>query len=457
MKLLNTNLREIFNLAICAFGIQFATALQMANMSSIYKLLGAASSELSYLWLAAPISGLLVQPLVGQLSDSTESRFGKRIPYIFVWGLLACISLLMMSFSSTLLMAAILMWLLDCSINGCTEILRALTADIIPNSKKSTAFAMQTAFAGIGAGIAATLPWLLEKKSYFTAITASQYLIPLSIKYSFITGSLVLLICVTYLLFTIKEKPSISTPRMVRKSNQTKGDNSKKIILFFKEIIFNIWHMPNVIKNLYLVQILTWTGLFCLFLYFSIAIANRYFHVPSGIPLEHHFQFSRLFTKGIEWAGLCYGIYQFVSVIYAFLLPKIAEKTSTRFAYGISLICGALGMISIGFFSSPEYLIISMLGIGMMWGGVMTMPYAIISAELPKNKMGVYLGIFNITITFPQILAGLFLGIITSKIFHNNAIYTLMMGGVLILFSGVLMLIQNYSYKLVEDPTLKDL
>ncbi len=440
------SLKQLINLCICAFGIQFVTALQAANMSSIYKFLGAESSNLPYLWLAAPISGLLIQPLVGQISDSTTTRFGKRRPYILMWGLLAGTAIFLMPFSYAIWMAAFLLWILDSSINGCTETLRALTADITTNKQKPKAFAFQAFFAGIGASVAAILPfifshYLLAKQVY------EDYSIPIAIKISFVIGSSVLISTIIWTVLKIKEPPFRKTHLLQEKKKQRHKSVSYKFFEFFKEMLFNIYHMPEVIRKFYLIQMFTWIGMYCLWIYFGLAIAQQIYHLPVGANTGTNSYYADLLEKGTEWAGICFGIYQLVSVFYSLALPYLAEKTSPRFIHGCSMVIGALGILSLGIVTKPIYSIFSMVAIGILWGSIMTMPYAIISAELPKGKTGVYLGIFNITITIPQIISSLIFGEVANCLFHNYAVYPLMTGGALILVGGILMLRQANSEK----------
>jgi maltose/moltooligosaccharide transporter len=442
--------KKLLLLAIAAFGIQFATALQMSNMTSLYKFLGAKSINLPFLWLAAPISGLLIQPLVGQLSDSTVTQFGKRKPFLLFWGLLSAFALMLMPLVHAVWIAAIFLWLLECSINGSTESLRALTADLTPPSQRAKAFAIQTLFAGIGSGIAATLPWLIHHFINSNSQVNLIYYLPQPLKLSFLVGSIVIIFTVIWTLLNIKEKPFTKT----RLYNLLKTKNSENIFnnikMLIKEIHINIKNIPPVIKNFYTIQIFTWVGLFCFWLYLGLAISQHFFGLPPGIIVTENHQYADLLESGTEWAGICYGTYQFVSVIYSILLIFISTKISLRLIHGFSLIAGGVGITSIFFIHDPLYVLISMLGVGMMWGSIMSMPYAIISRELPIAKMGVYLGLFNITITVPQIICGLLLGPVMTYIFHNRAPEILSLGGIFIFIAGILMLKQYQSKKTNE-------
>jgi len=437
------NFKQLFYLSVCGFGIQFASSLQMTNTSSLFKFLGAESGEIGYLWLAAPIAGLIIQPVVGQFSDSTMTRFGKRIPYIFVWVLLSSLALFLLPFSKVLWLAAMVVLILSCSINGCTEALRALIGDIAPNEQKATAFAWQTVFSGVGAAIAALLPWALAHMHLFPKANESTEKVPMVLQVSLLIGGIILLVSMLIMVRKIQEKAFVKSHLLYDLQIMRHRSHAEKIYGAFRELFKNIKRMPKVIKDFSIVQVFTWTGMFCIWLYFGIGLAQHAFGLPAGAEISANPVYQRLLEKGTIEAGICFGIYQFVSVLYAFVLPKLAELTTPRVVHALSLIAGALSLIAIIFTKYLVLIYVAMIGVGIMWGSIMTMPYAIISAELPRSKMGVYLGIFNITITLPQILGGLFMGAVTEKIFHGHAMYSVVLGGILILISGLIMLYQE--------------
>jgi len=437
------NIIQLFYLSLCGFGIQFASSLQMTNTSSLFKFLGAESGEIGYLWLAAPIAGLIIQPVVGQFSDSTMTRYGKRIPYIFIWVILSSLALFALPFCNALWLAASVVLILSCSINGCTEALRALLGDIAPNEQKATAFAWQTIFSGVGAGIAAILPSILAHIQIIPKANQSAGKVPMGLQISLLVGGVVLLISMLVMVRNIREKTFVKSHLLHDLQIMRHRTHLEKVLGAFRELFKNIKRMPKVIKDFSIVQVFTWTGMFCLWLYFGIAIAQHIFGLPAGANVADNPDYQRLLEKGTIEAGICFGIYQFVSVVYALLLPKLAELTSPRAIHALSLIAGAICLVAILFTDHLWVIYGMMVGVGIMWGSIMTMPYAIISAELPRSKMGVYLGIFNITITLPQIVGGLFMGAITAKIFHNHAIYSVVLGGVFILISGIILLYQD--------------
>lgn len=434
---------QFFNLSICAFGLQFASSLQMAGTSSLYKFLGAESSNLSYLWLAAPISGLLIQPIVGQFSDSTATKYGKRMPYIFIWGILGFLALLLLPMAGTVWFAAALMWILSCSHNGCTEALRALIGDITPNPQKARAFALQTIFAGVGAAIAAVLPSLLTEVLHIGVGTQSLNTVPKTLQISFIVAALVLLGSIFWTVYTIREKAFTKINLLRVQKSHLHKNIWQMIYANLREVYQHTSHMPKIMRQLSIVQVFSWFGIFSLWLYFGIAIAQHIYGLSTQADISSDSSAAALLEQATIWTGVCFGIYQFVSVIYAIILPKLTDRYPLKIIHGISLLIGALSIMSCGLIHNHYLLIINMIGVGIMWGSVMTMPYTIIASEVSRAKMGVYMGIFNITITLPQIISGLTLSLITSKIFHNHAMYSIILGGLLIGVSATLLLYQE--------------
>jgi maltose/moltooligosaccharide transporter len=438
-KLLTT--QNLFDLAVCAFGIQFASSLMMANMSSIYKFFGAEGGDLPYLWLAAPISGLLIQPIIGQLSDDTLTRYGKRRPYLFFWGLITFICFSLIPLARNLWLMVILFWGIGCGINGMTEALRALIGDITANQQKTQAFSWQTIFAGIGATIAAVLPYLLSKSDFLSTYCRRLFNcghIPFSIQLAFILGGVVLAACVLWTLYRIKEK-SISRIEAVRKRHQHHQATIKKIKYLFPQLILSIKKLPLVLRQFLIIQVFTWIGLYSMWLYFTLAIAQHVYGLPMSAHAMQDPNYAIILEKSTIRTGIYFGAYQFVSILYAMWLPILANRISPKLIHAVSLIIGAVGLMIVVVARVEVVIIFGVIAIGIMWGSIMTMPYAIVTAGMPRGKMGVYLGIFNITITVPQIICGLFLGFIYTVFFKGHAIYCLLLAGVSILIAGILL------------------
>jgi len=439
---------QLVYLAICSFGIQFASSLQMANTSSVYKFLGVESSSLPYLWLAAPIAGLIMQPLIGQMSDDTLTRYGKRRPYLLTWGIITCLGFCLLPLVDSIQFAVILFWLIGFSINACMEALRALTGDIVPNLQKTQAFSWQTILAGIGAGFAAILPWLLEPHvahwhSFFTFTK-----IPFSIQAAFLLGGILLLSSIIWTCQSVKEKRP-THQELLKKQKESKQTNTvRRLFNFAHQIITNLNHLPKIIKDFIGIQIFTWVSLFCLWLFFSLALAQHVYGLPIGADIIHNPEYKNIMTKSAVKTDFYFSIYQFTSVIYAIALPKLTQIIKTKLLYGFSLLIGAISLISITFCYHNFAMIMAMFGIGIMWGGITVLPYAMVSAEVPRSKMGIYLGIFNITITLPQILVGVIIGPIFIHIFHRHAIYVILIAGISMLIASLMTLSQVTSLRI---------
>jgi len=430
------NLKQLFYLSLAGFGLQIASTLEMNNTSGIFKFLGASDKQVGLLWLIPPISGLLIQPILGQLSDLTTTKYGRRVPYIFIGMVLSCISLFFLPFSYSLAVTTMLILVLNCSINAATEGMRALIGDITPKEQKPSAFAWQSVFGGIAAMLASLIPWFLDSLGIFIKNTNN---LPITLKISLIVGSYVLFHTVWTMLRQIKESDFIA-PAL---HEEVPANKFMLLFILFKELIANIVNMPSVIKRFFLIQIFTWSGMFCVWLYFTIAIAQHVFGLPTDADIQANPVYHQIMEKGVVETNISFGIYQAFSVLYVIILPRLARMFSPYKVHAVSLITGAVSLILIVFFREMWLIYIAMLGLGVFWGSLCTMPYAIISAEIPSEKMGTYLGIFNITITVPQIICGLFIGFIDQYIFLNHAIFAILLGGGLIMTAGILLFRQE--------------
>jgi maltose/moltooligosaccharide transporter len=412
---------QMFNMSFGFLGIQFGWGLQLANMSAVYEKLGARPDQVPALWLAAPLTGLLVQPIVGVLSDRTWGRFGRRRPYFFVGAVLASIALFFMPTSSTLWMAAGLLWVLDASVNISMEPFRAFVADKLDVSQRTAGFVMQSFFIGIGASLANALPLALSWMGV-TGSTASG--IPLSVKYSFQIGAVVFLSAVFWTVITTDEFPpeDMDAFNRERKARRGVGD-------IFREIASAVREMPVTMKQLAVVQIFTWLGLFCMWLFFVPAVAR---HVFGATDPQ-----SPLYTKGIEWGGFAFAFYSITCFLVAFALPRLASRIGRKATHAVALICGAVGLLSLWFIHDKYLVLLTMVGVGIAWASILSMPYAILSTALPPNRMGVYMGVFNFFIVIPEIIASLGFGPLIRVLFGrdnpNAPLYVVMLGGVCLL------------------------
>ena len=435
---------QIWNMSFGFFGIQFAFGLQQANMSNIFKNLGAKTDDIPILWLAAPLTGLIVQPIIGSLSDRTWNRLGRRRPFFLVGAFLSAFALFFMPNSSTVWMAVVFLWLLDASVNISMEPFRAFVADKLNADQRTTGFVMQSFFIGAGAAIASALPLIFRKLGVSDETTSG---VPLTVKYSFQLGAAALLIAVLWTVFTSKEYPPENLEEFKRKRAESRGLGN-----WFREIFSAMREMPQTMKQLAVVQLFTWLGLFCMWMFFGLATAQQVFGVTNlDDPAQRVLK-----DMGNEWGGWGFSIYSIVCFIVAFLLPKLASATSRKKVHAISLICGGLGLLST-FFLHDKYLwLISMVGIGIAWASILSMPYAILSGSLPPARMGVYMGIFNFFIVIPEIVASLTFQPLVKYVFNNNPLYVVMLGGVCLLIAAALVsIVRDVSDKVPVGQVIK--
>ena len=411
----------LFNMSFGFLGIQFGWGLQLANMSAVYERLGARPDQVPLLWLAAPMTGLLVQPIVGALSDRTWGRLGRRRPYFLTGAILASIALFFMPTSSSLWMAATLLWVLDASINVSMEPFRAFVADKLDATQRTTGFVVQSLFIGIGASLANALPLFLRTMGV-SGNTASG--IPLTVKYSFQFGAVVFLLAVLWTVFTTSEYPPEDMAAFERAKAERRGLGP-----LLAEVVEAIREMPVTMRQLGVVQLLTWLGLFCMWLFFVPATAR---HVFGATDPQ-----SELYTQGMEWGGFTFAFYSITCFLVALALPKLAERTSRKFVHAAALACGAAGLLSVYVIHDKYLLLLSMVGVGIAWASILSMPYAILSTALPPARMGVYMGVFNFFIVIPEIVASLGFGPLSRALFGegnpNAPVYFVMLGGVCLL------------------------
>ena len=411
---------QIWNMSFGFLGIQFGWGLQLANMSPIYKYLHAEESSLPYLWLAGPITGLIIQPIIGSMSDRTWNSLGRRRPYFLTGAILASIALFFMPDSSALWMAAGLLWILDASINITMEPFRAFVADKLPEEQRTLGFVMQSFFIGIGQTLANALPYL------FTALGVVGVMatgIPLSVDYSFKIGAIVFLLAVLWTVITTKEYPPEDMEAFERFRRERKG-----IAKGFGEIFSSLAEMPTTMKQLAVVQFFTWFALPCMWQFFGIAIARHVF----GAPNEQ----SPRFAQGAEWGGLCFAVYNVVCFVIAFFLPWLAKKTSRKTVHIVALICGGVGLISVLFISNKWMLFLSMAGVGVAWASILSMPYVMLSTAVPPARMGVYMGVFNLFIVIPQIVMSLIVPNIFNNVLGGDPRNAVVLGGISLLVAA---------------------
>ena len=486
-------LAQIINMSVGFFGIQFAFGLQNANVSRIFQTLGASIDNIPILWIAAPLTGLIIQPIIGHWSDKTwHKRWGRRRPFFMVGALFASLALFVFPNVSEVWMAAIMLWLLDASINVSMEPFRAFVGDMLPDSQRTTGFAMQSFFIGIGAVISSLLPFMLTKLG--VANEAAAGVLPDSIKISFIAGAIVYIAAISYTVFTTREYSpdelksfgEIDETDKEINIKTSAGTFSKKGMIWafigllltaglylynssvenklekelyvltggiaafgicqliagnlqkrnskngFVEVMDDLNFLPDTMKKLAVVQFFSWFALFAMWIYSTPALAQ---HLSGTTDTT-----SKAYNDMGNWVGVLFAWYNGFAALFAFLLPVLAKKFSRPTTHMIALIAGGLGLISFYIFKNENLLIISMAGIGLAWCSILAMPYSMLTKALPAHKMGVYMGIFNFFIVIPQILAATLLGVFTKHIFNGNAVMTIVVGGCSMILAALLTL-----------------
>lgn len=494
---------QIWNMSFGFLGIQFGFALQNANVSRIFETLGAKIDAIPILWVAAPLTGLIIQPIVGYLSDHTWTRLGRRRPYFLAGAILASISLLIMPNSPYLWFAAGMLWIMDATINISMEPFRAFVGDMLPSDQRNKGFAMQSFFIGIGAVVASVLPYIINHVFGISNIDTEGG-IPPSVKMSFYIGGAVFLCAVLWTVFSTKEYPpeelkqfegfaepqnpkndkddflssayfsrrglwwlfggicTVALIYLVHIFRETLSFEFEKeiyvlgliLILFgiillivsllvrkkktnngFSIVINDLMRMPKTMGQLAVVQFFSWFALFSMWIYTTPSIASYVFGATDTS--------GQAYNDGADWVGVMFAVYNGFAALVAFLLPVLAKKTSRKITHMICLFAGGLGLLSLLFIRDQYLLLFSMLGVGLAWSGILSMPYAILTGSLPHNKLGTYMGIFNFFIVIPQIIAAVVLGFFVKTIAGGESIYALALGGVSMIIAGFLTLRVN--------------
>lgn len=481
---------QIWNMCFGFMGIQFGFALQNANVSRIFQTLGADYNNMTLLWVAGPITGLVVQPIVGYFSDRTWGKLGRRRPYFLYGALLSTAALFVMPNSPSLWIAAGTLWILDASINVSMEPFRALVGDVLPPEQRGFGYAMQSFFIGIGAVVASALPWMMTNW-FDVSNTADAGAIPESVKLSFYAGGLIFLAAVSWTVFTTKEYAPeemasffedsaddslASDVSPSEASNYTRGgvtwllvgliatlvidtfsdvlDRNLYILSLgiatfglcqlaasrliadgktdhgFVTVLHDLFNMPGPMRKLAAVQFFSWFPLFAMWTSTTAAVTSYHFNTTDPT--------SGAYNQGADWVGLLFSTYNVVAMLFAILIPIMVRKMGLKRSHMVNLFCGGLGFISFVIIQDPFFLLVSMVGVGMAWASILSLPYALLSTVIPYQKMGLFMGIFNFFIVLPQILAASILGIIVGQLFGGEPVYALVVGGVSMLIAGLL-------------------
>jgi len=431
---------DIWNMSFGFLGIQFGFALQGGFMSRIFQTLGAEKDAIPLLWIAAPLTGLLVQPIIGYLSDRTWSiRWGRRRPYFLIGAVLSSIALFFVPHSPALWVAAGFLWILDASINVSMEPFRALVADKLPESQRSYGFVIQTLIIGIGTWIASNLPWMVSKLGVSDAAAAG--VVPMSVKVAFAIGAFVFMISILWTVFRTSEYP----PEDMEAFEREKKEKSS----FISDIIGNIGSMPTTMKKLGVIQFFSWFAFFTMWSMANPALTEHVFNTPSpdvsaydmSIPAmaQAYDEANTAFQKSSNKVGSYMGIYGLSSMAFALLLTLYTarRRINRKIIHMGSLILGGIGFISMFYIPSPAWLAFSFAMIGLAWGSILSMPYAMLSSSVDPKKMGVIMGIFNMFIVIPQIIAALGGVNFTYKLLGEEAIYAMIVAGISLIIAGL--------------------
>ena len=424
---------QIWNMSFGFLGIQMGFALQNANASRILQIFGADVHELSWFWLVAPLTGLIIQPIIGHYSDKTWTRLGRRRPYFLTGAVLASMGLVLMpnadmftAFLPSLWVGAGMLMIMDASFNVAMEPFRALVADMLPSDQRTLGFSIQTVLIGIGAVVGSWLPYVLAN---WVGISnqAAEGTVPLNLLLSFIVGASVLVISI---LITVVGTKEYSPEELKLYSDH--DEQPEELHSGLMNIFTDFKNMPITMRQLSGVQFFSWFGLFGMWVFSTPAIAHHIYHLPLSDSHSINYQ------NAGDWVGILFGVYNGVSAIFAFFLPAIAHKLSRKRTHALSLIIGGLGLISIYFMPDKNWLIVSMIAIGIAWASILAMPYAILAGSIPAKKMGVYMGIFNFFIVIPQIINALIGGPIVKYFYNGNPIYALIVSGISLLVAAIL-------------------
>ena len=428
---------QIWNLTFGFLGIQFGLALQNANSSRILQTYGADVEQLSFFWLAAPLTGMIIQPIIGHYSDRTWCRLGRRRPFFLVGALLTAVALMLMpnaglflspgtetALLSPVLIGAGMLMIMDASINVTMEPFRALVADMLPDEQHTTGFAVQTFLIGVGAVIGSLLPSVMNRFFGFSnAVVAGE--VADNVKMAFYVGAVVLLCSVFWTIVRTREY----SPAELAEFNPAPAEESSKPQNGFAEILHDILHMPKIMLQLGVCQLFAWFALFSMWVYTTPAIAEHVYGATDPASTGYA-------TAG-DKVGELFGIYNFVAMLFALLLIPIARRIGRKMTHAVCLSLGGVGLISMYLLPDADWMILSMIGVGIAWASILAMPYAILSDSLPAAKMGTYMGIFNFFITIPQITNGVIHGWIVRHVYEGHAVFALLTGGVFLLLAAL--------------------
>jgi maltose/moltooligosaccharide transporter len=423
------SLTDCVNMNFGILGVQFAWSLVITTISGIYAFLGATPSSLGFLWLAFPITGIIMQILIGYLSDKTTSSWGKRLPYIFWFACLTAASMLFIPLSHSLIITAFLLWIFTAAVNAAFIPFKPLIADIADQQTHTKVYAIQAILIGFGASIASLTPWLILHLSHKVSQSHSNH-VPFEITWSYVIGaSTIVLACVWTTLKVKKLLPTHTTTITTDTSTQRES---------WQNIITNI---PTTMWQIAAVQFFTWTGVFLFFIYLTPIIEHNIYHLPLHINMISHAHLIKIIEKSTLLTGAASATYTIASIVFASLIPWMSQAISRKYVYFLSLLIGGISFIAIYHIHKPHILLLTMLGFGFAWASISSIPYAILARVLPENTLGAYMGILNIAICLPQIIVGLVTGFILTHLLGQNTAWLIVIAGASLIIAAILVLI----------------
>lgn len=437
----NLSFWQIWNLSFGFLGVQIGYSLQNANTSRILQSLGADVHELSYFWLAAPLAGLVVQPIVGLFSDRTWSRFGRRIPFIFGGSILACLALFLMPNAElftrimpALFFAGMMLLFMDMAFNVTMQPFRALVADMVNDKQRTKGYAVQTFLINAGAVIGSVLPFVLVNWFGVSGEGSASNAVAPSVAWSYYIGGVILLATVLVTAMRTHEYPPQQYDRY--NNNGKKAPRPK-----FKDLLTGI---PGVMWQLAVVQFFSWFSLFLLWTYTTPAVALNVWGSADSSSVEY--------GQAADWVGVLFALYSVLSALFALVIVALSRKIGNKGVYAFSLVAGGLGFLGMTMPVDKYMLFLPMLGIGIAWAAILAMPYTILSRSIPSDRMGVYMGVFNFTITVPQIVCGIIGGVLVKNIFNNNASGMIILAAISLMLAAISVV---FVKEKKEDTSLK--
>ncbi len=440
------NFLDIWNMSFGFLGIQFGFALQGGFMSRIFQTLDASKDQIPMLWIFAPLAGLLVQPVIGYMSDRTWSkRYGRRKPYFLIGAILASSALIYMPHSPVLWIAVGCLFILDASINISMEPFRALVADVLPESQRSYGFIVQTLVIGVGTWVASQLPWFLNQMGVSNEATAN--VVPANVKMAFLIGGIVFIVSIIYTVMTTKEYPPEDIEAFLKEKEESAG-----VLKGLVTILGNIASMPKTMVRLGVVQFFSWFAFFTMWSMATPALTEHVFNAPKpnadNLPEAAYMAADLAYNNAADLVGSAMGTYGLTSMAFALILTFISRKViiNRKLVHMFSLLCGGLGFILMLWTKDAMMLNVCFALIGISWASILSMPYAMLSSTIDPNKMGIYMGLFNMFIVIPQIIAAVGGINFMYKTFFGEAIINTM------LLAGVSLIIACFANLLITDP-----